>query len=76
MTADELRERIEQALPGARVEVSGDGDHFEATVVSERFEGMTPVKRHQAVYAALGDAFSGAIHALSLRTLTPAEAEG
>ncbi|HHH46144.1 MAG TPA: BolA family transcriptional regulator [Thiotrichales bacterium] len=76
MTADEIRERIEQALPGARVEVSGDGDHFEATVVSERFEGMTPVKRHQAVYAALGDAFSGAIHALSLRTLTPAEAEG
>jgi len=76
MTADELREKIEQALPGARVEVSGDGDHFEATVVSERFEGMTPVKRHQAVYAALGDAFSGAIHALSLRTLTPAEAEG
>ena len=76
MTADELRQMIEKALPEARVEVSGDGDHFEAVVVSERFEGLTPVKRHQAVYAALGDAFSGAIHALSLKTLTPGEAEG
>ncbi|RMG30551.1 MAG: BolA/IbaG family iron-sulfur metabolism protein [Gammaproteobacteria bacterium] len=76
MTADELRQMIVDALPGARVEVSGDGDHFEAVVVSERFEGLPLVQRHQAVYAALGDAFSGALHALSLRTLTPAEAEG
>ena len=76
MTADELRALIERALPGAQVEVSGDGDHFEAVVVSERFEGLSPVKRHQAVYGALGDAFSGAIHALALKTLTPSEAGG
>ena len=69
---------IEQALPGARVEVrdyTGGGDHFEALVVSESFEGKTLVERHQLVYGALGDAMRVRVHALTLKTLTPAQYE-
>lgn len=76
MEAEEIRRLIEQGLPGARVEVrdtTGGGDHFEALVVSESFEGKMPVERHKAVYAALGDALKAQVHALSLKTLTPAQ---
>ena len=72
----EIRGLIERGLPGAHVEVhdtTGGGDHFEALVVSDTFEGKGPVERHQAVYATLGDAMRARIHALSLRTLTPAQ---
>jgi acid stress-induced BolA-like protein IbaG/YrbA len=78
MNAKEVRELIERGLPGAHVEVedtTGGGDHFEALVVSEAFEGKTPVERHQVVYKALGDAMRVRVHALSLRTLTPAQYE-
>ncbi len=67
---------IERALPGAHVEVrdtTGGGDHFEALVVSENFEGKGLVERHQAVYGALGDAMRARVHALTLRTLTPSQ---
>jgi acid stress-induced BolA-like protein IbaG/YrbA len=75
MNAAEVRRRIEAALPGARVEVrSDDNVHFEATVVASQFEGLRTLKRHQLVYAALGEAVGGEIHALSLDTPTPAEA--
>jgi len=76
METGELRQMIERALPGARVEVrdlTGAGDHFEALVVSEEFEGKGLVERHQAVYKALGDAMRARVHALSLKTLTPAQ---
>jgi acid stress-induced BolA-like protein IbaG/YrbA len=76
MDANEVRELIERGLPGAHVEVqdtTGGGDHFEALVVSDAFEGKTPVERHQVVYKALGDAMRVRVHALSLRTLTPAQ---
>jgi acid stress-induced BolA-like protein IbaG/YrbA len=76
MQAEELKKLIEQGLPGAHVEVrdfTGGGDHFEALVVSEQFEGKTLVQRHQAVYAALGDAMRAQVHALTLKTLTPAQ---
>ena len=65
---------IERGLPGALVEVrdfTGGGDHFEAIVVSESFEGKSLVERHQAVYNALGDAMRARVHALTLKTLTP-----
>jgi acid stress-induced BolA-like protein IbaG/YrbA len=78
MDAKEVQQLIERGLPGAHVEVqdtTGGGDHFEALVVSEAFEGKTPVERHQVVYKALGDAMRVRVHALSLRTLTPAQYE-
>ena len=66
---------IEAGLPGAIVEVTGDGRHFEATVTSAAFEGKSPVQQHQMVYGSLGDLMQGAVHALALRTFTPQQWE-
>ena len=75
MNADSIRQMIETGLPGARADVQGaDGVHFEATVVCEAFAGKLPLARHRMVYATLGDKMGGDIHALQLRTVTPAEA--
>ncbi len=75
MDAAAIRSMIQQALPEARVNVHGaDGVHFEAEVVDAAFAGKPPLARHRLVYAALGASMGGAIHALSLRTLTPEEA--
>jgi acid stress-induced BolA-like protein IbaG/YrbA len=71
MQADELKKLIETGVAGAEVMVQGDGDHFEATVVSEQFEGKSMVQQHQMVYGVLGDLMQGEVHALALRTLTP-----
>ena len=73
----ELRERIEQALPGARVSVqdtTGGGDHFRAEVVSDRFEGLSRIQQHKLIYDVFGDEVGGAIHALSIKTETPTPA--
>ena len=79
MTSEEIRVKIEHAIPGAQVDVNdytGGGDHFEVCVVSGAFEGKRLVERHQMVYRALGAAVDGqTIHALALKTLTPAQAE-
>ena len=75
MNADAIRQMIETGLPGASAQVQGDdGVHFEATVVCEAFAGKLPLARHRMVYATLGERMGGEIHALQLRTLTPAEA--
>ncbi|HLU61567.1 MAG TPA: BolA/IbaG family iron-sulfur metabolism protein [Gammaproteobacteria bacterium] len=75
MLAEDIREMILRGLPGASVEVRGDdGVHFEATIVSPAFEGKRTLERHRLVYSTLGERMGGEIHALSLRTLTPAEA--
>jgi acid stress-induced BolA-like protein IbaG/YrbA len=75
MEATRIRDLIKAGIDDAQVEVFGDdGVHFEAVVVSERFTGKLPLARHRMVYATLGDLMGGAIHALSLKTLTPAEA--
>ncbi len=71
MQADELKKIIEDGIPSAQVTVQGDGDHFEATIVSPEFEGRNKVQQHQMVYSALGDLMQGAVHALSFRTFTP-----
>jgi len=71
MQADELKKIIEDGIPSAQVTVQGDGDHFEATIVSPDFEGKSKVQQHQMVYSALGDLMQGAVHALSFRTFTP-----
>jgi acid stress-induced BolA-like protein IbaG/YrbA len=76
MDVDEVQSLIEKGLPGALVRVqdtTGGGDHFEALVVSEMFEGKTLVERHQVVYAALGEAMRERVHALALKTLTPSQ---
>jgi len=72
---DVLKRRIEQAIPGATVDVkdlTGTGDHFEARVVSPSFGGKSMVEQHQAVYAPLKDVLAtGELHALALKTYTP-----
>jgi stress-induced morphogen len=76
-SADELKTRIEQALPGADVDVTdttGGGDHFRAEIVSERFEGLTRIQQHRLIYDVFGDEVGGAIHALSIKTGTPSPA--
>jgi acid stress-induced BolA-like protein IbaG/YrbA len=72
-TAAEVREFIAASLPCQHLEVDGDGQHFFAVVVSAEFEGLSRIRRHQRVYAALGDRMRQQVHALSMKTLTPAE---
>lgn len=67
---------LAQGFPDAKIQVRGDGHHFEALVVSERFAGKNPVSRHQLVYQALGDRMREDIHALSIKAMTPAERAG
>jgi acid stress-induced BolA-like protein IbaG/YrbA len=74
MDPKEIEELIERGLPDARVEVRTDGQgHYEALVVSPRFEGKRSLARHQLVYGALGEIVGREIHALALRTFTPEE---
>jgi acid stress-induced BolA-like protein IbaG/YrbA len=72
-TASDVREFIARGLACQHLEVEGDGRHFFATIVSPEFEGLSRVRRHQRVYTALGDRMREQIHALSMKTLTPAE---
>jgi acid stress-induced BolA-like protein IbaG/YrbA len=73
VTADSIKQGIEARLGCRHVEVIGDGQHFQAVIVSPDFAGKSRVQRHQLVYAALGDRMREEIHALSMRTLTPEE---
>lgn len=73
-SAEELKTRIEQALPGSTAAVddlTGGGDHFRAEVVSDRFSGLSRIEQHQLVYSIFGAEVGGPIHALSLKTSTP-----
>jgi acid stress-induced BolA-like protein IbaG/YrbA len=72
-TPADLERYIAAGLACEHVEVAGDGRHFFATIVSAEFEAQSRIKRHQRVYAALGDRMREQIHALSMKTLTPAE---
>ena len=73
VTPESIRAGIAAGLACEHVEVIGDGQHFQALVVSAAFAGKSRVQRHQMVYAALGDRMREEIHALSMRTLTPDE---
>ena len=73
VTVDSVKRGIEAGLACEHLEVAGDGQHFQALVVSRAFEGRSRVQRHQQVYAALGERMREEIHALSMRTLTPEE---
>jgi stress-induced morphogen len=71
---DEIKTRIEAALPGARAEVedwTGGGDHFRATVIAEQFQGLNRIQQHRLVYDVFGGEIGGPIHALSLKTQVP-----
>ncbi len=74
-TPELVRQYIADNLDCQHLEVYGDGAHFEALIVSSLFEGQRTLARHQTVYRALGDRMKAEIHALSMRTLTPAEYE-
>lgn len=76
VTPDSVKEGIRAGLACEHLQVMGDGQHFEAIIVSATFEGKNRVQRHQLVYSALGDRMRQEIHALSMRTLTPAEWDG
>ncbi|MFA5663762.1 BolA family protein [Castellaniella sp.] len=74
-TPEQVRQYIADHLDCTHLEVRGDGAHFEAVIVSPLFEGKRTLARHQVVYTALGERMREEIHALSMRTLTPAEYE-
>ena len=74
MTAQELQALIAAGLPCQHLDVSGDGRHWQAVIVSSAFEGLRLIQRHQKVYATLGQRMqTDEVHALSMKTLTPAE---
>jgi acid stress-induced BolA-like protein IbaG/YrbA len=73
VTPESVKAGIAAGLACEHLEVVGDGQHFQAVVVSAQFAGRSRVQRHQMVYAALGDRMREEIHALSMQTLTPDE---
>jgi stress-induced morphogen len=73
-STDEVKQRIERALPGSRASVqdlTGGGDHLRAEVVYPGFAGLSRIQQHKLVYDVFGDELGGPIHALSLKTSTP-----
>jgi acid stress-induced BolA-like protein IbaG/YrbA len=73
VTTESVKDGIAAGLACEHVEVTGDGQHFQALIVSAQFAGRNRVQRHQLVYQALGDRMREEIHALSMQTLTPEE---
>jgi acid stress-induced BolA-like protein IbaG/YrbA len=74
-TPEELKQRIEEGIPGAQAEVTGDGHHFNATVSSPAFHGLTRIAQHRLVYDVFGSEVGGRIHALSIQTQASEESE-
>lgn len=75
MPLDTLRAHLAEAFPDAEIaieDLAGDGDHYRARIVSAAFAGMSRVRQHQLVYAALKGKMGGELHALALETATPA----
>ena len=75
-TSEEIKQRIEAAIPGARADVedyTGGGDHFRATVTATTFDGLSRVQQHRLVYEVFGAEIGGAIHALALKTQVPSK---
>lgn len=73
-SAEDISQRIEASIPGARAEVedyTGGGDHFRATVTATAFAGRSRIEQHRLVYEIFGAEIGGPIHALSLKTQTP-----
>ena len=68
-----IEQSIRTMLPVTHIEVTGDGAHFEAVIVSPSFAGLSRVRQHQLVYEALGGRMREEIHALSMKTYSPEE---
>ncbi|MGZ3184009.1 MAG: BolA family protein [Telluria sp.] len=75
-TPEAIHSYISAGLPCTHLQVEGDGQHFQAIIVSAAFAGKRSIQRHQMVYAVLGDRMREEIHALSMKTYTPEEYEG
>lgn len=75
MDIQAITQLLEQQFPNAQnIQVGSEGSHLNVLIVSELFEGLTPIKKQQKVYAALNDRIaSGEIHAVNMKTLTPAQ---
>ena len=71
VAAEQIEQYIKSGLECELVEVAGDGQHFEAVIVSPAFRGKSRIQQHQLVYAALGERMRAEIHALSMKTFTP-----
>jgi acid stress-induced BolA-like protein IbaG/YrbA len=68
VTPEQIKTWLTAGLPGAEIDVTGDGHHFEATVVWSEFAGSSMLQQHRRVYDALGTRMGGEIHALALKT--------
>lgn len=76
MQVEQVKEILQSQLPDCEMTVSGDGRHFEITVIGDVFEGLNAVKRQQLVYAALNPQIAdGTIHAVNMKTFTKAESQ-
>ena len=76
MNLNDIREVLDTAFPGGKIELEADGDRLMLALVSDKFEGLNRVKRQQLVYSLLKDMISsGVVHAITMRTITPQEAE-
>lgn len=76
MTIEELVLRIQKALPGAEVyaqDLTGEGNHFQAVVVSDAFEAKGRLQRHRLVMDPFSEDMKGPLHALTIKTYTPKE---
>ncbi len=72
METEAVADLIREGIPGAAVTVTGDGSHFDAVVVSDVFEGLTPIKKQRLVMDSVKPHIaSGELHAISIRTYTP-----
>jgi acid stress-induced BolA-like protein IbaG/YrbA len=68
VTPEELKERIENGIPGSSAEVTGDGHHFNAVVAASAFSGLSRIAQHRLVYEVFGSELGDRIHALSIKT--------
>jgi stress-induced morphogen len=76
LSHQKLTALLQEAFPQAEItlkDLAGDSDHYAVTILSDQFEGLTRVQRHQLVYGALGQKMGNELHALSIQTLTPSE---
>ena len=72
-TPEELKSRIEAAIPGSNADVTGDGHHFNAVVSAPAFSGLNRLAQHRLVYDVFGDELGGRIHALAIKTHATSE---
>ena len=73
VTPESIQKSIEQGMSTSYLKVVGDGEHFEAVIVSEEFAGLSRIQRQQRVNKTLGERMTTDIHALSMKTFTPQE---